>query len=69
MAITALIGITTGIVLGTFRSWNDIAMYAGVLGIIVIFYFLVLLCKAVFTFITGGDNFWWEKYEGQKPKK
>lgn len=43
-------------------------MFAGMLGVIVLFYFFLLLAKAIHTFMVGGDPFWWEKYEDQHKK-
>jgi len=59
----------------TFLSWNgnlatgdSLWMFAGMLGAIVLFYFFLLLAKAIHTFMVGGDAFWWEKYEEHAKK-
>lgn len=51
---------------GNLASVESLWMFAGMLGVIVLFYFLILLAKAIHTFMVGGDTFWWEKYEEQK---
>lgn len=68
LAIIALVGFLALAWNATILSWDDLWMYAGALAIVVVFYFLVLLCRAVFTFMTGAHSFWWEKYEGQNVK-
>ncbi len=60
---------------GNMASIESLWMFAGMLGVIVLFYFLLLLAHAIFTFMTGRpimsgeDTFWWEKYEGKNPHK
>lgn len=51
---------------GNLRTTQDLWTFAGMLGIVVLFYFLILLAKAIHTFMVGGDTFWWDKYEEQK---
>jgi hypothetical protein len=43
------------------NTWNDVWLYIGTLGLLVLFYFFLLLAHAIFLFMAGSDNFWWEK--------
>lgn len=51
---------------GTIETWNDMSLYAGMLGIVVGFYAALLLCRAIFSFMVGNDHFWWERYQDPK---
>lgn len=69
LAILALIG---GFALswhGSLKTMHDIWMFVGLLAVVVVFYFFVLLCRAIYSFMAGHGGFWWEKYEAQKPMK
>lgn len=73
-AIIALGGLASFVTLvwhGDINTWQDIGMVSAMLGIVVGFYFFLLLARAIFTFMVGGtmtseDTFWWEKYEDKK---
>lgn len=67
----ALIAVTAlgGLIALSFRdslTLSEIWAYAAALGITAAFYTLLLLIRAIFTFVTGDDTFWWEKYAEQK---
>ncbi len=68
-ALIALVGLAGFIGLiwtGAIDSWSSVWLFTGILGIIIVFYFLLLLAKAIHLFMTGGDSFWWEKYEEER---
>ena len=48
---------------GKVSSWQDIAMYAAIMGIVAGFYFLLLLFRALFIFVVGADGFLCERSE------
>lgn len=52
---------------GKMLTQNSMILYIEALGVLIVFYFLLLLARAIFTFMTGGDSFWWEKYEEHNP--
>ena len=56
---------------GTIATWSDVWIYVGILGIIAVFYALLLFARIMFEMATHGssDSFWWEKYEGNHPRK
>ncbi len=47
---------------GKIQTMNNMWFFVTGLGMIVGFYFLLLLCKAIHVFMIGGDQFWWERY-------
>lgn len=49
-------------------TFDDIGGFASVLAVALAFYALLLLVRAIFTFMTGGESFWWEKYEERDRK-
>lgn len=69
IALVALLGFALAWGLGYDITWNDLWVYTAMLGIIVAFYFLLLLCRAIFIFMTGGDSFWWEKFAQEQKQR
>ena len=68
LAAVGLVGFIVLLDRGHMRTTLDVWMYLKALGVIVAFYALLLLVRALFTFIAGGDGFWWEKYEERDRK-
>lgn len=56
-----------GLVYGGRANVGDLLPLSAVLLVAAVFYGVLLLIRAAFTFMTGGEGFWWEKYE--EPKK
>lgn len=60
LAIVALVGYFA-------VAWRstplDVRVFIVTLLIIGVFYATLLLVRAIFTFMTGSQHFWWEKYE------
>jgi hypothetical protein len=70
-ALVALTGLAGFIVLayrGTI-TLDEIWAYAAALGITVVFYFLLLLARAIHIFMVGDHAMWWEKYAEDDRKK
>lgn len=65
IVVTALVGFVALNVRDAV-TLDDVWTYSVALGITAAFYTLLLLVRAVFTFMTGEDKFWWEKYAEQK---
>lgn len=61
IALTAMFGFVYLLSNNAINNWSDVWLYAGTLGILVLFYFFLLLAHAIFLFMAGSDNFWWEK--------
>ena len=60
----AFILIDQGKLSTTADSWMFVQLLCVILG----FYALLLLIRAVFTFMVGGDTFWWERYKEEDTK-
>lgn len=65
IALTALIGFFSLVWLGAIQTIQDVLFFACMLGVIVLFYFLLMLARAIFLFMAGGDSFWWQEYESE----
>ncbi len=68
LTLGAMIGFFTMASQGMLTSRADLWMFAGMLLVIAIFYFALLLCRAIFHFMAGSDTFWWEKYKEEHEK-
>lgn len=68
LAMVALGGLIALAYRGHVNSWSDIWLYSQMLIVIVIFYAVILLIRAIFTFMVGNDSFWWQQYEMENRK-
>lgn len=77
IAFTALGGFLYAFSQGQ-TSYDDLWLFAGLLGVIVAFYFALLFARMLFYWMTGGDHVqyaWWEhekharQFQAEKKKK
>lgn len=69
IAAVALLGFVVLVWNGNMTSNADLWMYASALLATAVFYAVLLLIRAVFTFMTGSESFWWEKHEIEERKR
>lgn len=60
----ALVGFFTAYILGKITTWHEVWLIVGMLGLLVVFYWLLLLARFIFIAMVSGTEhgFDWEKF-------